>query len=399
MSESIAAARPSSKSASITLLVLAEIAGMSLWFASAAILPDMVRESGIDAVRQAMLSSGVQLGFVAGALAVAASGLADRFDPRRVFAICGVLAALCNAALLIAPIGGTIAILLRFLTGLLLAGVYPVGMKIAVGWGTKDRGLLVGLLVGALTIGSALPHLAAYLGGADWRGVIVATSVLALLGGLLVLLCGLGPHHARAPRFSTRAIALAWTNRRIRLTYLGYFGHMWELYAMWAWIGAAAAASYGALLGETEATRLAKLTAFLAIALGGLTCAPAGWVADRIGKAQVTIIAMALSGSAAIATALTFGGPIWLTFVLIILWGIFVIPDSAQFSALVADASPPDLAGSALTLQTALGFALTAVTVQATPLLANEFGWPAILAGLAIGPVVGIAAMMRLLKG
>jgi MFS family permease len=389
----------SSKRTSITLLVLAEIAGMSLWFASAAILPDMVRESGIDAMRQAMLSSGVQLGFVAGALAVAASGLADRFDPRRVFALCAVLAALCNAALLVVPIGGTIAVLLRFSTGLLLAGVYPVGMKIAVGWGTKDRGLLVGLLVGALTIGSALPHLAAYFGGADWRSVIVATSVLALLGGLLVLLCGLGPHHARAPRFSTRAVALAWTNRRIRLTYLGYFGHMWELYAMWAWVGAAAAASYGALLGEAEATRLAKLTAFLAIALGGLTCAPAGALADRIGKAQVTIIAMALSGSAAIATALSFGGPIWLTFGLIVIWGIFVIPDSAQFSALVADASPPDLAGSAMTLQTALGFALTAVTVQVTPLLAHAFGWPAVLAGLAIGPVVGIAAMMRLLKG
>jgi MFS family permease len=399
MSHGVAAARSSSKSASITLLVLAEIAGMSLWFASAAILPDMVRESGIDAVRQAMLSSGVQLGFVAGALAVAASGLADRFDPRRVFAICGVLAALCNAALLVAPTGGAVAILLRVLTGLLLAGVYPVGMKIAVGWGTKDRGLLVGLLVGALTIGSALPHLAAWLGGADWRSVIVATSALALVGGLLVLLCGLGPHHARAPRFSTRAISLAWTNRRIRLTYVGYFGHMWELYAMWAWIGVAAAASYGALLGTDEATRLAKLTAFLAIALGGLTCAPAGWVADRIGKAQVTIIAMALSGSAAIATALSFGGPIWLTFVLIILWGIFVIPDSAQFSALVADASPPDLAGSAMTLQTALGFALTAVTVQATPLLAHAFGWPAVLAGLALGPIVGIAAMLRLLKG
>jgi MFS family permease len=389
----------SSKRTSITLLVLAEIAGMSLWFASAAILPDMVRESGIDAMRQAMLSSGVQLGFVAGALAVAASGLADRFDPRRVFAVCSVLAALCNAALLVVPIGGTIAVLLRFSTGLLLAGVYPVGMKIAVGWGTKDRGLLVGLLVGALTIGSALPHLAAYFGGADWRSVIVATSVLALLGGLLVLLCGLGPHHARAPRFSTRAVALAWSNRRIRLTYLGYFGHMWELYAMWAWVGAAAAASYGALLGEAEATRLAKLTAFLAIALGGLTCAPAGALADRIGKAQVTIIAMALSGSAAIATALSFGGPIWLTFGLIVIWGIFVIPDSAQFSALVADASPPDLAGSAMTLQTALGFALTAVTVQVTPLLAHAYGWPAVLAGLAIGPVVGIAAMMRLLKG
>jgi len=398
-SQNIAVAQTSSKRTSVTLLVLAEIAGMSLWFSSAAILPDMVRESAMSTVRQAMLSSGVQLGFVAGALAVAASGLADRFDPRRVFATTGVLAALCNLALLAAPIGSAMAILLRFLTGMLLAGVYPVGMKIAVGWGTKDRGLLVGLLVGALTVGSALPHLAAYFGGADWRSVIIVTSVLAFGGALLVLLCGLGPHHARAPRFSTRAIALAWTNRRIRLTYLGYFGHMWELYAMWAWVGVAAAASYGALLGEEQATHLAKLTAFLAIALGGLTCAPAGWVADRIGKAQVTIIAMALSGSSAIATALSFGGPIWLTFALIIIWGIFVIPDSAQFSALVADAAPPDLAGSAMTLQTALGFALTAVTVQVTPLLAHAFGWPAILAGLAIGPVVGILAMMRLLKG
>jgi MFS family permease len=396
--QNVVAARHSSKPISITLLALAEIAGMSLWFASAAILPDMVRESGMSTVRQAMLSSGVQLGFVAGALAVAASGLADRFDPRRVFATTAVLAALCNLALLGAPIGGIVAILLRVVTGMLLAGVYPVGMKIAVGWGTRDRGLLVGLLVGALTIGSALPHLAAYLGGADWRGVIVATSVLAFAGGLLVLLCGLGPHHARAPRFSTRAVALAWGSRRIRLTYLGYFGHMWELYAMWAWIGVAAAASYGALLGEAEATRLAKLTAFLAIALGGLTCAPAGWLADRIGKAQVTIIAMALSGSAAIATALSFGGPVWLTFVLIVIWGIFVIPDSAQFSALVADASPPDLAGSVMTLQTALGFALTAVTVQVTPLLAHAFGWPAILASLALGPLVGIVAMTRLLK-
>ncbi|MGH8761072.1 MAG: MFS transporter, partial [Burkholderiales bacterium] len=170
-------------------------------------------------------------------------------------------------------------------------------------------------------------------------------------------------------------------------------------YAMWAWIGAAAAASYGLRTGTDDATHLAKLTAFLAIALGGLVCAPAGALADRIGKAQVTILAMALSGSAAIATALSFGGPIWLTFVLIILWGIFVIPDSAQFSALVADAAPPDLAGSALTLQTALGFALTAITVQATPLLASCLGWPIVLAGLALGPMVGIAAMLRLLKG
>jgi MFS family permease len=387
-----------SKLRSITLLTLAEVAGMSLWFATAAALPDMVREAAISPARQALMSSGVQLGFVIGALSVAASGLADRFDPRRVFSLCAILAALANLALLVAIPGGNIAILLRIITGALLAGVYPVGMKIAVGWGTRDRGLLVGLLVGALTLGSALPHLTAYFGGADWRGVIVATSILAFAAGLLVLPCDLGPHHARAPRFNMRAVRLAWGDRRIRLTYLGYFGHMWELYAMWAWIGAAAAASYGTSIDGEAATRLAKLTAFFAIALGGLACVPAGAIADRIGKAQVTIIAMAISGSAAIATALSFGGPIWLTLLLIIVWGIFVIPDSAQFSALVADASPPDMAGSLMTLQTALGFALTAVTVQATPLLATQFGWPAVLAGLALGPAAGIAAMWRLLQ-
>jgi MFS family permease len=387
-----------SKLRSITLLAFAEVAGMSLWFATAAALPDMVREASISATRQALLSSGVQLGFVVGALTVAASGLADRFDPRRVFALCAILAALANLALLAAPIGGDFAILLRVLTGALLAGVYPVGMKIAVGWGTKDRGLLVGLLVGALTLGSALPHLTAYLGGAEWRAVIVSTSALAFVAGLLVLPCGLGPHHARAPRFTMRAVHLAWSDRRIRFTYLGYFGHMWELYAMWAWIGAAAAVSYGASLEGEAATRLAKLTAFFAIGLGGLACVPAGALADRIGKAQVTIIAMAVSGSAALATAASFGGPVWLTLALIVIWGIFVIPDSAQFSALVADAAPADMAGSLMTLQTAIGFALTVATVQATPLLAAAFGWPAILAGLALGPAAGIWAMARLLR-
>jgi MFS family permease len=387
-----------SKLRSITLLTLAEVAAMSLWFATAAALPDMVREAAISPARQALLSSGVQAGFVVGALTVAASGLADRFDPRRVFALCAILAAIASLALLAAPIGGNLAIALRVLTGALLAGVYPVGMKIAVGWGTKDRGLLVGLLVGALTLGSALPHLTAYLGGAEWRAMIVSTSALAVVAGLLVLPCGLGPHHAWAPRFTMRAVHLAWSDRRIRLTYLGYLGHMWELYAMWAWIAAAAAVSYSAGLGGAEATRLAKLTAFFAIGLGGLACVPAGALADRLGKAQVTIIAMAVSGSAALATAASFGGPIWLTLGLIVIWGIFVIPDSAQFSALVADAAPPDMAGSLMTLQTALGFLLTVATVQATPLLAAHFGWPIILAGLALGPAAGILAMWRLLR-
>ncbi|MCB1490000.1 MAG: MFS transporter [Bauldia sp.] len=376
--------------------MLAEMAGMSLWFTSAAVLPDMVREAGIPSVRQALLSSAVQAGFVIGALFFSISGIPDRFDPRRVFAVSAVLAALANASLLVAPIGGDAAIAARLATGALLAGVYPVGMKIAVGWGTRDRGLLVGMLVGALTLGGSMPYLAAFLGGVEWRPTVVAVSLLAVVGGLLALAAGLGPNHARAPRLEVGAVRLAWTEPRIRNAYLGYFGHMWELYAMWAWIGAASTVSYAASLALPRAERLGVLTAFLAIGLGAFACVAAGKVADRIGRAEVTIIAMAVSGSAAILTALTFGGPVWITFVLILIWGIAVIPDSAQFSALVADAAPPHLAGSLMTFQTAIGFALTIVTVQATPLLAGLFGWPIVLAALAIGPALGIVAMQPL---
>ncbi len=378
------------------MLVAAEIASLSLWFASAAVLPDMAREGGFGATRQALLSSGVQAGFVIGALFIAISGIADRFDPRRVLAVSALAASLVNAGLLAAPLGGNTAVALRVLTGALLAGVYPVGMKIAVGWGTRDRGFLVGLLVGAVTFGSATPHLAAFFGGAEWRFTILVTSVLSGIGGLAVLFTGLGPHHARSPVFDPRAITVAWTDHRIRLAYFGYFGHMWELYAMWAWISVASAASFGVSMHPTDAAQLAKATAFLAIALGGVTCVLAGLVADRIGKAEVTIIAMAISGSSAVATGLSFGGPVWLTFTLILIWGLSIVPDSAQFSALVADSSPPELAGSLLTLQTALGFTLTILTVQATPILVEHLGWPIVLGSLAVGPMFGIISMARL---
>ncbi len=369
---------------------------MSLWFVSAAILPDMLRETEISPFRQAALSSSVQIGFVIGALTSAMLGLADRFDPRRVFAVSAIGAGLINIILLFASPGGFLALSARVATGALLAGVYPVGMKIVVGWGDKDRGFLVGILVGALTLGSASPHLIALAGGSDWRFTVTVASVAAILAGISCLFISLGPLHSIAPRFSPKVIISAWTNKRIRLAYAGYLGHMWELYAMWAWIAAATAVSYSSSLPLPEAEWLSKITAFVAIGAGGIACIFAGKAADRIGKADVTIIAMALSGTAAIATAMTFGGPVWLTFVIVVIWGIAIIPDSAQFSAIVADASPADQVGSLMTLQTALGFALTFVTVQATPYLASVFGWPTIIAGLAIGPAFGIVAMARL---
>ena len=381
---------------SIALLLLAEVAAMSLWFVSAAVLSDMTREVALSPYAQAALSSGVQAGFVIGALSFAILGLADRYDPRRVFALSAVASGLVNASLLVATPGSGIAIAARVATGALLAGVYPVGMKIAVGWGQKDRGFLVGALVGALTLGSASPHLFALAGGTDWRRTVAAASVASIAAGLLCLLVKLGPFHATATRFDPRAIATAWTNRRVRLAYAGYLGHMWELYAMWAWIAAATAASYGTSMPAAEAQHLARLTAFVAIAAGGIACALAGIAADRIGKAEIAIIAMALSGASAIAAALCFGGPPWLMFAITVVWGLSIVPDSAQFSALVADAALPAQAGSLLAFQTALGFALTFFTVQATPVLASMFGWPPVLAALAIGPALGIIAMMRL---
>lgn len=385
-----------SKPISVLLLILAEAFGMIPWFTTAAVLPDMAREGNIPAQTQALLSSGVQAGFVLGALFIAATQIADRLDPRKVFCLSALGAALANALLIVAPLGGGTAIALRILTGAMLAGVYPVGMKIAVGWGTRDRGLMVGLLVGALTLGKSAPYLLAFLGGAHWRIAIAGSSAIAALGGVIILLTALGPAHARAPSFDPRAILVAWNDRRIRRAYAGYFGHMWELFAFWAWVSTAAAISYGHSLAPYDAESLGKLTAFLAIALGAPVCILAGQAADRFGKAEITMIAMAASCLAGLATAVTFGGQVWVTLVLMVFWGIAVIPDSAQFSALVADFAPPQFSGSLMTLQTALGFTLTIFTVQMTPILASVFGWPIVLAGLAAGPVVGIVAMRPL---
>lgn len=388
----------SNKQRTITLLVLAEICAMGLWFVSAAILNDLQAAEAVGPAIGAWLSSAVPAGFVVGALFVAVTGVADRIDPRVVFTVNALLGSGFNLLMLVFPSDSAATVALRFCTGFTLAGVYPVGMKIMVGWGTHDRGWLVGLLVGGLTLGSSSPHLLAWLGGAQWQHTVIAASVFAAIGGLLVMGTSLGPAHATAARFNPIAIKEAWTNLSIRRAFGGYLGHMWELYAMWSWLGVAAAVSYQMHMNSDDAVQLAKLTAFVAIGAGALVCPFAGKVADTIGKAKLTVIMLLCSGSFAVLSAVVFGGPAVWVFITFVLWGVFIIPDSAQFSALVADLAPPETAGSLLTLQTALGFLLTIVTVQLTPLAAQWISWPGVFVVLALGPALGILCMWPLMQ-
>ncbi|MEQ9815473.1 MAG: MFS transporter [Azospirillaceae bacterium] len=383
------------KPLNICLLLVATMSGMSLWYMTAAVLPDMVGESSLDETQLAWLSSVVPAGFGTGALVFALTGIPDRFDPRRVFACCVTGTAIANAGLLAVPIGGLEAIGLRFVAGILMAGTWPVSMKIAVGWSVERRGLLMGGLVGALVAGQAIPYLLAWVGGSDWRLAVTLGSILAAASGALILLVSLGPHHSRATTFRTRAIWLAWSNRRIRAAILGYLGHMWEFIAFWTWAGVIAATSFAARMDADDAVSLGKLTAFICILAATPACVWTGLMADRVGKARVATAALAISGIAGLLTAVTFGGPVWLTALLMIVWGAAVVPDSPQFSALVADNAPPELTGSLLTFQASLGFLMTTVTVQAAPLIAGIGGWPVVIVLLALGPVFGILAMRR----
>ncbi|MFT4725664.1 MAG: MFS family permease [Granulosicoccus sp.] len=386
------------KTRSIILLVLAEVTAMTLWFVSSATLVELGRQIDLSPVLSALLVSAVPAGFVFGAIYVAMSGIADRLDPRRIFAVSALLAALLNALQLVIEPGNEFSVFLRFLTGFCLAGVYPVGMKIAVGWGKEDRGWLVGLLVGGLTLGSASPHLLAWLGGSNWQLTTLLASILAIAAAVLVMFTALGPYHSSQPKMNPRLVLRAWTDKKLRRAFIGYLGHMWELYALWAWIAPAASASYLFQMPQESAVEWSKLTAFFAIASGAILCPFAGRLADRIGKAELTIVAMIVSACSAVLAAFVFAGPAPLVAAVFVLWGLSVIPDSAQFSALVADLAPTEMVGSLMSLQTALGFALTILTVQLTPFVAERFGWPFLFCVLAVGPVVGCISMLGLMR-
>jgi len=385
-----------SKPASITLIALCQVAAMTLWFSASAVVPALAAEYKLSEFAQAALTSSVQAGFVVGSLTSAVLGLADRFDPRRLFALAAAIAAVANALLLTVEPGSLAAPALRFVTGACMAGVYPVGMKLAATWAKDDMGLMVGILVGALTLGSASPHLFNALGGLDWRITLASASLSALGASALIGLAGIGPRKVALPRFDPHVVLTAWRDLPLRLANLGYLGHMWELYAMWAWIGAFFQASFAATLASDIAPLAAKLAAFVTIASGAIGCVAAGFLADRLGRTTLTIMAMAVSGTCAATIGFLYGGaPVWLV-ALGIVWGVSIVADSAQFSASIAELSEPARVGTMLTLQTALGFALTLVTIHLMPYFVAALSWRYAFAPLAIGPVLGIWAMARL---
>lgn len=394
------------KAANLALIIAAQVLALSLWFSGTAAGPGMAREAAAAAGAgfQSLLTGAVQAGFVAGTLFSAALSLSDRYDPRRVLAAAALLGAAANAAMLAVPAGADAAIAARFATGAALAGVYPVGMKLAAGWADRgDTGLVVALLVGGLTLGSASPHLVNALGGLDWRPTVGAASLAAVAGAALVGLAELGPRHAPAPSGFRPGDALRlWRNRGTRLATLGYLGHMWELYALWAWVGPYLAASFAAgrgggnADGGAEAGGVAALAAFAVIAAGAVGCVAAGLLADRVGRVRVTVWAMATSGACCLLAGPAFGAHPSLTVGLCLVWGAAAVADSAQFSASVAELSEPGLTGTMLTVQTCLGFALTLVTIHLMPALVARLGWGGAFAALAIGPALGCVAMLRL---
>ena len=385
----------SEKCRNVMLLSFAQVFALSVWFSASAVVPDLKANYGLSGWHASLFTSAVSIGFVFGTLISATLTLADRFPPSKLFAVCAVLGAAANGAILFFEPTSQAVIALRFITGATLAGVYPVGMKIASSWARGDTGFLVGVLVGALTVGSALPHLFNVLGGIDWRFTIGAATVAELIAAGAILMVRAGPNLGPSAPFDPTQMLQAWRNKSLRLANFGYLGHMWELYAMWAWIGAFLAASF-TVSGVDTPLVWAGLATFAVIAAGGAGSVFGGVFADRMGRTTLTILALGISGVCCVLVGFIYGGAPWLMIIVCLIWGAAVIADSAQFSTCVIELADNRYVGTMLTFQTSTGFLLTLLTIHLIPEIAAWIGWQWAMAPLALGPVFGVWAMARL---
>ncbi|PBB85571.1 MULTISPECIES: MFS transporter [unclassified Mesorhizobium] len=377
------------------VLCLAVVLSLTTWFSATAIVPELRAAWQLSGAVDVWLTNGVQIGFVAGALAASLVNLPDIVRLNRLMAISALVAAAANASLLLQP-GPAGLIAARILTGVALAGVYPPALKLVSTWFVRGRGLALGALIGALTLGSSLPHLFRALAGSlDWQLVVMAATAAALAGSMLFwFFAREGPYAFGKAVFQPRQIGAVFRIRPLMLVNIGYLGHMWELYAMWAWLLAYTRAALEAQ--QQSSPQLASVLTFLAIAVGAGGCLIGGVLSDRFGRSLTTAGMMMVSGSCAIVIGFAFDGPLWLFGLVILVWGVSVVGDSAQFSAAATELADQRFVGTALSVQLGLGFGLTVLTIWLLPHAAALLGWRWAFLVLAPGPLVGTLAMLSL---